>query len=195
MAETVSTNQFRNGMHIELDGAVWRIVEFQHVKPGEGRCVRADEAEGARERRRRRPDVPRGEKFARVHTEVKSVQFLYDDGSEAHFMDEQTYEQFGLRTPRSRTSSPTSPPRAPCRCSRSTGSRPGSASRLGRARGHADGARRSRGHGHERLEAGDARDRRGRPGPALRRPWRADQGRSRARVATSAAPDLAARAR
>ena len=36
MAETVSTNQFRNGMHIELDGSVWRIVEFQHVKPGKG---------------------------------------------------------------------------------------------------------------------------------------------------------------
>ena len=36
MAETVSTNQFRNGMHIELDGGVWRIVEFQHVKPGKG---------------------------------------------------------------------------------------------------------------------------------------------------------------
>ena len=34
MPETVTTNQFRNGMHIELDGAVWRIVEFQHVKPG-----------------------------------------------------------------------------------------------------------------------------------------------------------------
>ena len=37
-----------------------------------------------------------GEKFARVHTEVKNVQFLYDDGSEAHFMDEETYDQFGL---------------------------------------------------------------------------------------------------
>src|ERR671934_63728 len=36
MAEVVSTNQFRNGMHIELDGGVWRIVEFQHVKPGKG---------------------------------------------------------------------------------------------------------------------------------------------------------------
>ena len=36
MAEIVGTNQFRNGMHIELDGGVWRIVEFQHVKPGKG---------------------------------------------------------------------------------------------------------------------------------------------------------------
>ena len=36
MAEVVSTNQFRNGMHIELEGQTWRIVEFQHVKPGKG---------------------------------------------------------------------------------------------------------------------------------------------------------------
>src|SRR5205823_14654449 len=36
MAEVVSTNQFRNGMHIELEGQTWRIVQFQHVKPGKG---------------------------------------------------------------------------------------------------------------------------------------------------------------
>ena len=36
VAEVVSTNQFRNGMHVEVDGQVWRIVEFQHVKPGKG---------------------------------------------------------------------------------------------------------------------------------------------------------------
>ncbi|MBS1891605.1 MAG: elongation factor P, partial [Actinobacteria bacterium] len=33
---TVSTNQFRNGSHIEIDGKIWKIVEFQHVKPGKG---------------------------------------------------------------------------------------------------------------------------------------------------------------
>ena len=36
MADMVDTNSFKNGMHIELDGKVWRIVEFQHVKPGKG---------------------------------------------------------------------------------------------------------------------------------------------------------------
>ena len=96
MAETVNTNQFRNGMHIEIDGAVWRIVEFQHVKPGKGGAfvrtkLKALEAGSVVDRTFRA-----GEKFARVHTEVKNVQFLYDDGSEAHFMDEETYEQFGL---------------------------------------------------------------------------------------------------
>jgi elongation factor P len=96
MAETVSTNQFRNGMHIEVDGAVWRIVEFQHVKPGKGGAfvrtrLKALETGSVVDRTFRA-----GEKFARVHTEVKNVQYLYDDGSEAHFMDEATYEQFGL---------------------------------------------------------------------------------------------------
>ena len=96
MAEIVNTNQFRNGMHIEHRGAVWRIVEFQHVKPGKGGAfvrtkLKALEAGSVVERTFRA-----GEKFARVHTEVKNVQFLYDDGSEAHFMDEETYEQFGL---------------------------------------------------------------------------------------------------
>ena len=81
MAETVSTNQFRNGMHIELEGGVWRIVEFQHVKPGKGGAfvrtkLKALESGAVVDRTFRA-----GEKFARVHTEVKNVQFLYDDGS------------------------------------------------------------------------------------------------------------------
>ncbi len=96
MAENVSTNQFRNGMHIELDGDVWRIVEFQHVKPGKGGAFVRTKLKalgtGAVVDRTFRA----GERFARVHTEVKNVQFMYDDGSEAHFMDEQTYDQFGL---------------------------------------------------------------------------------------------------
>ena len=96
MAETVSTNQFRNGMHIQVDGDVWRIVEFQHVKPGKGGAfvrtkLKALESGAVVDRTFRA-----GEKFSRIHTEVKSVQFLYDDGSEAHFMDEQSFEQFGL---------------------------------------------------------------------------------------------------
>jgi elongation factor P len=96
MAETVNTNQFRNGMHIEVDGLVWRIVEFQHVKPGKGGAfvrtkLKALESGSVVDRTFRA-----GEKFSRVHTEVKNVQYLYDDGSEAHFMDEKTYEQFGL---------------------------------------------------------------------------------------------------
>ena len=96
MAESVNTNQFKNGMHIELDGSVWRIVEFQHEKPGKGGAfvrtkLKALDTGAVVERTFRA-----GERFARVHTEVKNLQFLYDDGSEAHFMDAETYDQFGL---------------------------------------------------------------------------------------------------
>jgi len=83
-------------MHIQVDGDVWRIVEFQHVKPGKGGAfvrtkLKALESGAVVDRTFRA-----GERFPRVHTEVKSVQYLYDDGSEAHFMDEDTFDQFGL---------------------------------------------------------------------------------------------------
>jgi elongation factor P len=96
MAEMVDTNSFKNGMHIELDGKVWRILEFQHVKPGKGGAfvrtkLRSLDAGAVVDRTFRA-----GEKFARVHTEVKNVQYLYDDGSDVHFMDSESYEQFSV---------------------------------------------------------------------------------------------------
>ena len=96
MAETVTTNQFRNGMHIEHRGSMWRIVEFQHVKPGKGGAFVRTKLKNLETGAVVDDTFRAGEKFPRVHTEVKNVQFLYDDGSEAHFMDEETYEQFAL---------------------------------------------------------------------------------------------------
>jgi elongation factor P len=96
MAEIVNTNQFRNGMHIEHKGSMWRIVEFQHVKPGKGGAFVRTKLKNIDSGAVVDETFRAGEKFARVHTEVKSVQFLYDDGAEAHFMDEETFEQFGL---------------------------------------------------------------------------------------------------
>ena len=96
MADTVSTNQFKNGMHIELDGGVWRIVEFQHVKPGKGGAFVRTKVKNIDTGSVVDKTFRAGEKFARVYTETKSVQYLYDDGSEVHFMDEETYEQFSL---------------------------------------------------------------------------------------------------
>jgi elongation factor P len=96
VAETITTNQFKNGMHIEVDGGVWRIVEFQHVKPGKGgafvRTKLKNLASGAVVDRTFRA----GEKFQRMHTEVKSAQYLYDSGDEVVFMEDETYEQFSL---------------------------------------------------------------------------------------------------
>ena len=96
MADTVDTNSFKNGMHIELDGKVWRIVEFQHVKPGKGGAFVRTKLKGLDSGAVVDRTFRAGEKFARVHTEVKNVQYLYDDGSEVHFMDSETYEQFAV---------------------------------------------------------------------------------------------------
>jgi elongation factor P len=92
----VATNQFRNGMHVEIDGQVWRIVEFQHVKPGKGgafvRTKLKSLDSGAVVDRTFRA----GEKMPRVHTETRSVQYLYDAGDEVVFMDEASYDQISL---------------------------------------------------------------------------------------------------
>jgi elongation factor P len=94
--DIVNTNQFKNGMHIELDGQAWRIVEFQHVKPGKGGAFVRTKLKALASGAVVDKTFRAGEKFPRVHTEVKNVQYLYDSGDEVVFMDEQTYEQFSL---------------------------------------------------------------------------------------------------
>ena len=96
MAEVVSTNQFRNGMHIELEGQTWRIVEFQHVKPGKGGAFVRTKLKSLGSGSVVDKTFRAGEKFARVRTEQKNMQYLYDSGDEVVFMDESTYEQLSL---------------------------------------------------------------------------------------------------
>ena len=92
----ISTNQFKNGMHIEMDGTVYRIVEFQHVKPGKGGAfvrtkLKALESGAVVDRTFRA-----GEKMPRVHTEVTNVTYLYNDGSDEVLMDSESFEQISL---------------------------------------------------------------------------------------------------
>ncbi len=92
----ISTNQFRNGNHIDVEGTVFKILDFQHVKPGKGgafvRTKLRRAADGAVIDRTFRA----GEKFRPVRTEARKMQFLYADGTEAHFMDEQSFEQLAI---------------------------------------------------------------------------------------------------
>jgi elongation factor P len=92
----ISTNQFKNGNHIEIEGTVFRILEFQHVKPGKGgafvRTKLRRAADGAVIDRTFRA----GEKFRPVRTEARKMQFLYADGADAHFMDSESYEQMAI---------------------------------------------------------------------------------------------------
>jgi elongation factor P len=92
----LSTNEFKNGNHIEVDGTVFKILDFQHVKPGKGGAF-------VRTKLRRAADgnvIDRtfraGEKFRDVRTESRKMQFLYADGSDAHFMDTQSFEQIAI---------------------------------------------------------------------------------------------------
>jgi elongation factor P len=92
----ISTNQFRNGSHIDVDGTIFKILEFQHVKPGKGGAF-------VRTKLRRVEDgavidktFRAGEKFRPVRTETRKMQFLYADGSDAHFMDLESYEQLTI---------------------------------------------------------------------------------------------------
>jgi elongation factor P len=96
VAEQVNTNQFRNGMHIELDGGVWRIVEFQHVKPGKGGAFVRTKLKGLDTGAVVDRTFRAGEKFPRIRTETKNMQYLYDAGDDVVFMDEGTYEQTSL---------------------------------------------------------------------------------------------------
>jgi elongation factor P len=96
MAETVNTNQFRNGMHIEVDGSVWRILEFQHVKPGKGGAFVRTRLKNLDSGAVVDKTFRAGERFSRIHTEVKNAQYLYDAGDDVVFMDEVTFEQFSL---------------------------------------------------------------------------------------------------
>src|SRR3977135_434955 len=92
----ISTKQFRNGNHIDVDGTIFKVVEFQHVKPGKGAAF-------VRTKLRRISDgnvIDRtfraGEKFRSVRTEARKMSFLYADGTDAHFMDQESYEQIAL---------------------------------------------------------------------------------------------------
>jgi elongation factor P len=92
----VSTNQFKNGTHIDVDGTVFRIVEFQHVKPGKGGAFVRTKLKRVEDGAVIDRTFRAGEKFRPVRTETRRMQFLYSDGTDAHFMDTRTYDQLAL---------------------------------------------------------------------------------------------------
>ena len=96
VAETISTAQFKTGMHIELDSQTWKIVDFQHVKPGKGGAFVRTKLKNAQSGAVVEKTFRAGEKMPRVHTETKSVQYLYDAGDEVVFMDQESYEQISF---------------------------------------------------------------------------------------------------
>lgn len=92
----ISAGDFRNGVTIELEGNVYQIIEFQHVKPGKGaafvRTKLKDIKNGGVIERSFRPT----EKFPEARIDRKDMQYLYQDGDLYYFMDNDTYEQIAL---------------------------------------------------------------------------------------------------
>jgi elongation factor P len=92
----ISTNQFKNGSHIEIDGTVYRIIEFQHVKPGKGGAFVRTKVRKIDDGSVLDKTFRAGEKFRPVHTQTRKMQYLYDSGDTAVFMDTRDYEQLEL---------------------------------------------------------------------------------------------------
>ena len=92
----ISTNQFKNGTHIDVEGTIFKIVEFQHVKPGKGPAFVRTKLKRTTDGNVIDKTFRAGEKFRPVRTETRKMQFLYRDGSDAHFMDTETYDQLTI---------------------------------------------------------------------------------------------------
>ena len=92
----ISTNDLRNGVTIELDGQVYTVIEFQHVKPGKGSAFVRTKLKNVKTGATLERTFNAGEKIPRARVESKEVQFLYDDGNQYTFMDTETFEQYTL---------------------------------------------------------------------------------------------------
>jgi elongation factor P len=92
----ISTAQFKNGSHIEIDGSVFKILEFQHVKPGKGGAFVRTKLRKIEDGSVQDKTFRAGEKFRPVRTESRKMQYLYDSGEAAVFMDSHDYEQIEI---------------------------------------------------------------------------------------------------
>ncbi|MBD3237284.1 MAG: elongation factor P [Candidatus Eisenbacteria bacterium] len=95
-----STADFRNGLVMELDGQMMRIVEFLHVKPGKGGAFVRTKLKNVETGAVIERTFRAGEKVSEVRLERRNVQYLYNDGDIYHFMDTETYDQLQLSADR-----------------------------------------------------------------------------------------------
>ncbi|HCJ11333.1 MAG TPA: elongation factor P [Clostridiales bacterium] len=92
----ISTNDFKTGVTVELDGEVWQVIEFQHVKPGKGSAFVRSKLKNLETGAVVERTFRAGEKLRRAHLDRREVQYLYSSGDEYVFMDTETYEQLSL---------------------------------------------------------------------------------------------------
>jgi elongation factor P len=92
----ISTNDFRTGVKIEVDGELYAVVEFQHVKPGKGAAFVRTKLRNLRTGAVIERTFRAGEKVPQVRVERREMQYLYNDGENYVFMDTSNYEQLSL---------------------------------------------------------------------------------------------------
>lgn len=92
----ISVNDFRTGLTIEVDGGLWRVMDFQHVKPGKGAAFVRSKLRNLRTGAVQEKTFRAGEKVAKAQIENHRMQYLYASGDQHVFMDNESYEQIEL---------------------------------------------------------------------------------------------------
>lgn len=92
----ISTNDFQTGLTIELDGEVYTVIEFQHVKPGKGAAFVRSRLRNVRSGSTTEKTFRAGEKISKAIIERKEMEYLYSSGDEYIFMDTESFEQVSL---------------------------------------------------------------------------------------------------
>jgi elongation factor P len=93
----ISTGELRKGVAIELDGDLWQILDYHHIKMGRGSAQVRITLRNVKRGQTIERSFQAGTKWPRAHMERRPVQFLYRDSDDFHFMDTDTYDQFMLR--------------------------------------------------------------------------------------------------
>jgi elongation factor P len=94
----ISVNDFRTGLTIEVDGGIWSVLEFQHVKPGKGAAFVRSKLRNLRTGAIQEKTFRGGEKVDRAHIGNRKMQYLYANGDTHSFMDLESYEQIELNS-------------------------------------------------------------------------------------------------
>jgi elongation factor P len=93
----ISTGELRKGVAIELDGDLWQILDYHHIKMGRGSAQVRITLRNVKRGQTIERSFQAGTKWPRAQLEQRPVQFLYRDADEFHFMDSSSYDQFVLR--------------------------------------------------------------------------------------------------
>lgn len=92
----ISVNDFKTGLTVEVDGDIFTVLDFQHVKPGKGAAFVRSKLKNLRNGNTVEKTFRAGETIGRAIIDNRGVQYLYASGQEHVFMDNETYDQFSL---------------------------------------------------------------------------------------------------